>query len=150
MFEENIQSYFHNISMKIRKIVHRELASLQISHPEMRILLIVYEREVLSQEELSALMEIDRSNVGRALKKLENGGFIKRERDPKDARTFQIFLTTKGRSARDQIVEIKRNLRKTFIIDGSADELEIFLKYLKKIDDNLTEENYYQVKNADN
>jgi len=111
----------------------RQFAKLGLNHSEARILtLLDQEKGKATQDTLSNLLFVDRSNAGRALKNLEQAGYIARKKDETDKRTNLVFLTGKGSEV---IVEIQR--LKQEIIDGffgslSEDEAGKATKLLKK------------------
>ena len=60
----------------------------------------------ISQEELSERILVDKATTGRAIKKLVEEGYVVRHRDPKDKRSYQIYLTPKANSLKSTIFEI--------------------------------------------
>ncbi len=146
--EEDLFAFLHSIMKKKRKIMEHELYPLGMSHAEMRLLIMIYRSDGCSQDDLVSNLEVDRSNVGRALKKLERMDYIHRTRDTHDGRAFRVFLTAKGWAVRDQLSQIRNNLRTTFTLGISEQELGILTGLLKKVDQNLTEETYLKIKQA--
>lgn len=146
---DDIFFILHNISKKMRKIADNELAVFGLTNTEMRILNMIYffDADGCTQDEFVSQMEIDRSNVGRALKKLEKLEYIKREKDENDQRAFKVLLTKKGWSIKDDLLAIRVNMKKTISLNYSEKEFERLVKLLKKADTNLTEENYKEIKN---
>ena len=150
--QEDIFFVLNNIFKKMRKIADRELQAFGFTHTEMRLLNMIYfydyDADGCTQEDFIKHIEIDRSNIGRSLKKLESLGYIRREKNTEDLRAFRVFLTEKGRSIKDQILQIRSNIRKTFSIDMTAKEFKSLLKLLKRADINLIEENYKGIKSV--
>lgn len=134
----------HSMMKKMRKIADKELMPLDLSHTEMRVLMSMYffHPDGCGQEKLVSQLEIDRSNVGRALKKLEDLQYIKRVKDDKDRRAYRVFLTDKGWAVRDRLLAIRATMRKTFTLGMSEQELDLLNRLLQKADLSLNEENY--------
>ena len=65
-----------------------------------KIMSIVYEREKISQKELSELVNIRSGSLSEFVIKLEDKGYILRERAPEDKRQFIISLSPSGRPCR--------------------------------------------------
>jgi len=147
--KEDFFFILHNISKKMRKIADNELNVFGLTNTEMRILNMIYFFDIdgCTQDEFVSQMEIDRSNVGRALKKLEKLEYIKREKNENDQRAFRVFLTEKGWSIKDDLLAIRENMKKTISLNYNVKEFERLVKLLKKADVNLTEENYKEIKN---
>ena len=92
----------------------RQFAKLGLNHSEARILtLLDQEKGAATQDTLSNLLFVDRSNAGRALKNLEHSGHIVRKKDEADKRTNMVHLTPLGK---DTILEIHK--LKQEIVDG--------------------------------
>ncbi len=132
--EDDLFVLLHSIMKKMRVIANKELAQLGITHAEMRILMIIYlnHADGCSQEELISRLEVDRSNVGRALKKLEQLHYIERVTNATDRRAFRVFLTGKGEFIRDHLQDIRNNLHNTFMMAMTDQELNILLELLQK------------------
>ncbi len=135
MNEKDILYHFRNIIKKMHKAADRELVTLGMNHREMRMLLSVYKNDGCSQDRLASLFPIDRSNVGRGLKKLEELGFISRSKDDADGRGRRVFITDKGFEIRDEIYGIKARIEKRLLSGVGDGELQIFLEILKKMDE---------------
>lgn len=144
--ERELFSYLRTIIKNMRKILDREIAHFGIGHAEMRLLMLLYSSGNCTQEELTSRLEVDRSNVGRALKKLVNLGFITREKDSEDGRLFRVFLTEKGESLREPLFKIKHNIELTIAGQVSEEEIEVLVKLLSKVEKGVTEENYNLIK----
>ena len=100
----------HSIFKKLKRLADKELNAFEFTSTEMRLLNMIYfyDADGCNQDEFISKMEIDRSNVGRSLKKLQNLGYIKREKHRDDKRAFLVFLTDKGRAAKDKLMEIRK------------------------------------------
>lgn len=92
----------------------RQFAKLGLNHSEARILtLLDQENGTATQDTLSNLLFVDRSNAGRALKNLEHSGHIARQKHETDKRTNMVHLTDLGKETIFEIQKLKRD-----IIDG--------------------------------
>jgi DNA-binding MarR family transcriptional regulator len=65
-------------------------------------------KEGITQDDLAVHLHIDKGTVARALKKLEDNGFIYREINPQNRRRYLLFLTEKGRQIVPQIYDIDK------------------------------------------
>ena len=96
----------------------REFAVLGLNHTEARLLSLLREAGgECGQDALSNQLHIDRSNAGRALKRLEEDGYIARRRDDADRRAFVASLTGKGRKAVGDIAKIRDRIVERFFGD---------------------------------
>jgi len=147
--DRDIHEYFESINKKIKHIVEMELAGTGIGHSEGRVLYHLFGsgKEGVSQEAIcQSVIGLDRSNVGRALKKLENRGYVIRKREIDDARAYRVFLSDKGRELEHKIKLIRANIRQTFREAGFKNEERVIIDYLKRVDKKLQIENYLTLK----
>ena len=106
------------ISRNINQIIDHEVSNEGIGHGQYHLIHIVSMNEGISQKDLVEFMNIDKANVARGIRKLEENNYVKRIQNSDDNRIYNIYLTEKGMSvipelkkARCRITEIcKENL----------------------------------------
>ena len=135
-----------SIIKKMHQISDRELKQYGISHAEMRIMLFLFGKKNWRQEELALTLGIDRTNVGRSLKKLEALGWVSREKDPEDARAFTIKLNEKGRELQGSLEKIKTDIESTVTQGMPFPDVQAVASFLAVMDNNLSWKNYEAVK----
>jgi DNA-binding MarR family transcriptional regulator len=82
------------------------LEPLGLTHPQYLVMLALWQHGPLSVKDLSRLLQLDPGTLSPLLKRLEAGGLLRRERDPKDQRNLALALTDKGKALRDQAEKI--------------------------------------------
>jgi len=82
------------------------LEPLGLTHPQYLVMLALWQYGPLSVKELSKLLQLDPGTLSPLLKRLEAGGLLRRERDPKDQRNLALALTDKGRALRAEAEKI--------------------------------------------
>lgn len=145
---EELFTLLRSTLKKMHQILEKELMPHGISHAEARLLIMIDETGGSSQEELISKVEVDRSNVGRALKKLENLRYLKRSKIAIDKRAYEVYLTPQGIEVKKLIIEIKRNFEETFTKGASEDEILTLIDLLKKTENRINEKNYISVKES--
>ena len=111
----------------------RCFSALGLNHTEARLLtLLRQEGGATTQDELSNLLYIDRSNAGRALKRLEQEGYIVRRTDDADKRTKHVKITTKGKTAVVEISKIRDRIVESFFGDLKEEDAEQIVDLLNK------------------
>ena len=73
---------------------------------------LLFNYDGITQEELSELLNIDKANTARALKKLEEEGYVYREEDPKDGRKKIVYVTAKARDFEQEFHEVFKGLNR--------------------------------------
>ncbi len=103
------------IARRRYQMAERRFAALGLNHTESRLLNLLHQQGgKASQEALSQMIFIDRSNVGRALKRLETDGFVTRIKDVADKRANFVVLTQKGQSAVAEIERLRQSMADDF------------------------------------
>ena len=75
----------------------RSYAPLGLNHTEARLLtMLAGEGGAATQDALSRRLFVDRSNAGRAFKRLEQAGYVGRRKDDADNRTNLVDITAEG------------------------------------------------------
>lgn len=121
------------LARKRYRLAEREFAQIGLNHTEARLISLLVAKDGRTQDDLSAAMIIDRSNVGRALKALEDRGYLVRKKSPEDKRTSLVFLTTKGRQLSKTIAQAKRRMIAAFSAQITPKEAEAAVAVLSKM-----------------
>jgi DNA-binding MarR family transcriptional regulator len=82
-----------------------------------------------TQEELSRRIMIDKAFTARVVKRLEDEGFLRRERDPRDRRLLKLSLTPSGEAMVPRLHEIMQE-RMDLLTTGFTDEEKELVKDL--------------------
>ena len=85
------------------KELERELAPLGLGPGRYLYLFGLYVSNGRRQQELADAIGIDKAAAARALSRLEQSGYIRRERDGRDGRAVRVYLTPSGRKLRPRL-----------------------------------------------
>lgn len=97
-----------------------------------RVLAILKLKPVISQKELTYLLNMSKQSVAELLMKLEKSGYITREPSKDDKRVLTIRLTEEGKKATDNVCESEPDMLKVFDCLND-DELSDLSEYLQRI-----------------
>ena len=98
----------------------------------------LWERDGLSQRELSEKVRMKGPTTVAALNKLEERGLVRREKNKKDARKINVYLTPAGRKVyRKVIPEVEAVNRQCLEMLTESDQAE-FKDMIKRIRNNVT------------
>jgi MarR family transcriptional regulator, transcriptional regulator for hemolysin len=112
----------------------RAFASLGLNHTEARLLSLLRQAGgVAGQEELAAQLSVDRTNCGRALRQLEEHGYVQRKVDNTDKRARLVQLTRKGRNTVNEIVKVRQRMAAGFFAALAQEEASTLRRLLEKI-----------------
>jgi len=111
----------------------RNMAHLEIKPPHLDILLNLYRREGISQQELARKLLVGRSNMSMLLPQLEKRGLIVRRGDGKDKRVLRLFLTPQGKEITEKAMEIQTALIDMVMGATSEDRCLDVAEHMEKI-----------------
>ncbi len=112
----------------------RSFSAIGLNHTEARLLTLLHEEGgAATQETLSNMIFVDRSNAGRALKNLEQKGYIERCKDDGDKRAKLVQITAKGSEAFSEIAKLKNKMAQVFFGDLTNEEAGAIVEMLRKV-----------------
>jgi MarR family transcriptional regulator for hemolysin len=112
----------------------RYFSTLGLNHTEARLLnLLDRENGAATQDALSNMLFVDRSNAGRALKSLEHEGYIERYQSDTDKRTNLVQITARGREAVAEIAKLKEKMVQNFFGELTEAEAGQIIDLLRKV-----------------
>ena len=126
----------HDIKILERKVVDIFEKKLGISLTRFQIIKHLYEVEVATPKQIAQILEIDAAAITRHLKKLEEGGYVRKKRNEDNNREVLVEITEFSKSKIDQCVKETdiRTLIDEEFTDDDFKQLEILLK---KFNNNL-------------
>lgn len=87
----------------------------------------------VSQEMLTKMLHINKSNVARSLKVLQDTGYIYKEINIEDKRVYHIFPTEKAYQIKPKLVEKMKIWNEILMAGLSEEENKLLFELLKKI-----------------
>lgn len=82
------------------------LKPLGITYTQYIVFLVLWEQDGLTMSELGNRLFLNNGTLTPLIKKMEQDGFITRERSSDDERVVRIFLTEKGTAFKDKALDI--------------------------------------------
>lgn len=105
-----------------------------------RILYVLWHDDDITISTLSARTGLAKTTLTSMLDRIEKSGYIKRVSAPNDRRAIKIVLTDKARGIKDRYDRVSAKMTELFYIGFSDDEIVTFEANLKRVLDNLTNE----------
>jgi len=118
-------------------LLDQKLKPYDISHAQIMLLMALYKKEGIYQQNLSQMYNLNKAAVGREIQKLSENGFIIKKPDPKDKRKKLIYLTKKAKDFKTKLLNILDTVEQQLRENITGEEMETFIKVLEKICDNL-------------
>ncbi len=126
----------YEIKLLERKVTNIFEGKLGISLTRFQIIKYLYEVEVATPKQMAQILEIDAAAITRHLKKLEEGGYVRKRRNEDNNREVLVEITQFSMSKINQCVKETdiRTLIDEEFIDDDFKQLEILLN---KFNNNL-------------
>ena len=109
------------------------LEPMGLTHPQYLVMLALWEESPLTLTELGRRLSLEPATLSPLLKRLEAGGMVTRQRDPRDERALAVSLTAKGRRTRARAERIPAAILDR--LDMSGADLEELRDGLNRIID---------------
>lgn len=121
------------LARKRYQTTDRCLSTVGLNHTEARLLsLLSHSGGTAMQESLSNMLLVDRTNAGRALKRLEQDGYVSRKNDLADKRANLVRISSKGRKAVMEISKLRKRIIREFFGELTEQEAREIVGLLRK------------------
>jgi DNA-binding MarR family transcriptional regulator len=118
----------------LTRVYRPVLEPLGLTYSQYLVMLVLWERSPASVGDLGERLHLDTGTLTPLLKRMEQGGFISRRRDPKDERRVLIEPTPHGRDLRNVAMTVPETLsRQLGLDDADVDELRSAVKAFVRV-----------------
>ena len=141
----NIIREIKNLNISIGKMLFSSKDEILGKHPKpLQIEIINYlsknQDKVIYQKDLEENLKISKAAISEVLTSMEKNGFIEKINDTSDARRKRVVLSSETKKVHEDI-EKKIDKLNDNLLDGiSDDDLNIFIKVINKLKDNMKKE----------
>ena len=118
----------------------RRLAAHGVPFGHWTFLRILWERDGLTQRELSEEAGVMEPSTFAAIQAMEKLGYVKRKRLPDNRKNVYVHLTPKGRALRKKLVPLAEEVNRIGLRGLSASERATVRRALMTMIDNLREQ----------
>jgi DNA-binding MarR family transcriptional regulator len=101
------------------------------------VLIELFEENGLRGGELAERLGVEPPTITKMLRRLEGCGFVERRRDPRDARSFRVYLTSEGRALEGLISRCWERVEERTLAGMSVGERKTLRRLLTKVRANL-------------
>lgn len=119
----------------IRKIIreeHREV-NLQLTSPQIQLLLFLEEEGPLMMSEIAARLEITLGGVTALANRMDKTNLIERKRSNEDRRVVKLVITDEGKSLLDKLTKARNKTIEKYFSKLSADEVKELERLCRKM-----------------
>ena len=134
---KHIAKYISQLYRKGSSYINKEISKYGIGSGQFMFLLELYKKDGKNQEEIAEDLKMDKGTTARALKKLEEQGFLTRLKDEKDKRSNKIYLSDKAKNIREDIFDILDDWNKQITRSLAKEEVKMLEDLLEKVSKNI-------------
>jgi DNA-binding MarR family transcriptional regulator len=116
-----------------RIYISRELEQYSIGQGQAPFLIALYHKDGICQDELAQLLKIDKGATARAISKLEQAGYVRRETSREDLRLNRIFLTAKALEFKPKLSAVLQRWSDIISTGLTGEEMEQAFILLEKM-----------------
>jgi DNA-binding MarR family transcriptional regulator len=122
---------------------HRTLADEMLKkecglHVGQEMLLhILWQSNGISQSDLANKLEIQQATITKSIKRMEERGFVNREKDANDSRVSRVFLTENGINLQNNVEETWNKLENKTVKEFTLEEKILLRQLLLRVKNNL-------------
>ncbi|MGF7035478.1 DNA-binding MarR family transcriptional regulator [Paenibacillus mucilaginosus] len=134
----NLLGYWLKITYRhICNYLDEQLAPFGITNAQLGVLLLLWEKEGLTQKDLQEGLGIRAASLSHLMKGLEAKGLIRRQADERDTRVNRVYPTDASRELREACLRITAEGERLLTEHLTAAEKEQLLGQMKQMSDNL-------------
>jgi len=125
-----------SIISNVNNYIGSQVEKYGIKQGQYEYFLLIYSSPGINQLELARFKNVSKASVTKALKILEEDGFINRITDVNDQRNILCFITEKGEAIVEDLVNVRTNTEKDLFKGFREDDKDIFYDYLSLLHQN--------------
>lgn len=127
------------VTRNVNAYIGSEISKYGVKEGQYEYFLHIYYSPGINQLELAKLKNVGKGSVTKALKILEENGFINRVVDETDRRNILCYVSEKGKEIVHDLIDVRIKSEETLFKDMSIEDRKILYKYLKILYKNSTE-----------
>jgi DNA-binding MarR family transcriptional regulator len=116
------------------------ISELGVSSAQLGMLYHVAKHPGCTMSDVADLLDLNKSAASGMVQRLERGGLLRREPDPRDGRASRLFVTDKGEAKRTQSLTLVRRLTSELTGTFTAAEVEVIYRFLNLVIDRYASE----------
>lgn len=125
-----------SITANVNLYIGANIEEYGIKQGQFEYFLLIFSSPGINQLELSRLKNVGKASVTKALKILEEGGYIYRLQDDKDKRNVLCYISEKGEAIVDHLMHVKTKAEREIFKGFSEQDQHALFQYLKQIHEN--------------
>lgn len=125
----------YSTSLAMTKVYKPMLAPLGLTYPQYLVMLLLWEQDGRTVNELGQILHLDSGTLTPLLKRLEAQGLVTRQRDAQDERRVRVSLSEQGTTLKLRAADVPAHMACKLALDG--DEIGALRAQLNQLRDRL-------------
>jgi DNA-binding MarR family transcriptional regulator len=130
-------SRVHHLGGRVFERLLREAGLADLTAARGRIVFALMGRDGIPQNELAAMVKLDKSGLALTLRELERDGLVSRVRSPTDKRVSLVSRSPKFEELRERFGRVSEEMNRLYYAGLSPEEVAAFERTLARILENL-------------
>lgn len=130
---QHIGKYIGEIHRSSCMYFSKRFSKFEIGSGQYLFLLNLYKNPGITQEELTEKVKLDKATTARAIKKLEDKGYVRRIKKECDRRAYMLELTEKAEQIKEEVFLIMEEWEDKIRNCFTNEESEELMKLLNKL-----------------
>lgn len=135
--DEKFGMLTNQTNKRMQRFLNSKLQKYNITTEQWNVLLRLSKEPKINQKQLAKNVDKDQATLVRILDILEKKKLIERQLSEEDRRAFLIHITDNGKEMVDELVPFMSDLFEQILSDISIEKLDIYIKVLTKINENI-------------
>lgn len=128
---------FRRTDSAFKRAIEWQVKGTGVYRSQHRLLMHLHRQPNCSQVELAKQLEVSPSAIAVSIRKLEKGGYIRRETDESDNRAHQVTITQKGEQVIKESVTMFQETERQMFRGFSDEEIGRLSELLERMYQNL-------------
>ena len=94
----------------ITRAYRSRLSHIGLTYPQYLVMMVLWETDGITVKTIAEHLHLDSPTITPLLKRLESCGFVSRQRNAKDERVVNVFLTDAGRSIQARVADMQKGV----------------------------------------
>ena len=94
----------------ITRAYRSRLSHIGLTYPQYLVMMVLWETDGITVKTIAERLHLDSPTITPLLKRLESCGFVSRQRNAKDERVVNVFLTDAGRGIQARVADMQKGV----------------------------------------
>ena len=94
----------------ITRAYRSRLSHIGLTYPQYLVMMVLWETDGITVKTIAEHLHLDSPTITPLLKRLESCGFVSRQRNVKDERVVNVFLTDTGRGIQARVADMQKGV----------------------------------------